>query len=151
MGGIVNLIQTIAGQINLLALNATIESARAGEAGRGFAVVANEVKNLAKQAADATDQITKEIDGMRTISGDVVSGLDTIKQSIEQVRNYVAATSGAVEQQSAVAREMSSNMQTAAQAVESITGNIGSIAKATQQADLSTKKVKEAAAALAAA
>ena len=83
MGGIVELINNITSQIDLLALNATIESARAGEAGRGFAVVANEVKNLAGQAKSATEQISKEIDGMRDISGDVVTALATIKQSIE--------------------------------------------------------------------
>ena len=65
MGGIVDLINNITGQINLLALNATIESARAGEAGRGFAVVASEVKNLAAQAKGATEQISKDIADMR--------------------------------------------------------------------------------------
>lgn len=67
------MISTITGQINLLALNATIESARAGEAGSGFAVVANEVKNLAGQAKSATAQISRVIDGMRSISGEVVA------------------------------------------------------------------------------
>ena len=114
MGGIVDLIDNITGQINLLALNATIESARAGEAGRGFAVVANEVKNLAAQAKSATEQISKEISGLREISGDVVDALGAIKQSIETVREYVTSTAAAVEQQSAVANEMSANMQKAA-------------------------------------
>jgi methyl-accepting chemotaxis protein len=114
MGNIVNMIETIAGQINLLALNATIEAARAGEAGKGFSVVAHEVKNLATQAKNATDQITKEITGMRGIFGDVVGGLGNIKHSIEQVREYVTSTAAAVEEQSAVANEMSSSMQRAA-------------------------------------
>jgi methyl-accepting chemotaxis protein len=150
MGGIVDLIQNIAGQINLLALNATIESARAGEAGRGFAVVANEVKNLAKQAADATDQISKEIEGIQAVSTDVVGALGTIKKSIDTVRNYVAGTASAVEEQSAVAQEMSANMQQAAQAVETITSSIKEIARATQHADESAKKVREASRSLAA-
>lgn len=149
MGGIVELIQNIAGQINLLALNATIESARAGEAGRGFAVVANEVKGLAKQAADATQQISGEIAGMQSVARDVVVNLESIRKSIESVREYVASTAGAIEEQSAVAREMSSNMQTAAQSVESITQNIGRIAAATQQATTSTKRVRDAALAVA--
>ena len=72
MTGIVGLIQGIAGQINLLALNATIESARAGEAGRGFAVVAQEVKNLANQAARATEKIAAEIDNVQGVSQQVV-------------------------------------------------------------------------------
>ncbi|HVO17289.1 MAG TPA: PAS domain-containing methyl-accepting chemotaxis protein [Alphaproteobacteria bacterium] len=120
MGGIVELINNITSQIDLLALNATIESARAGEAGRGFAVVANEVKNLAGQAKHATEQISKEIEGMRGISGDVVAALGTIKQSIESVREYVSSTAAAVEEQSAVANEMSANMQKAAAEANSI-------------------------------
>jgi len=120
MGGIVDLINSITGQINLLALNATIESARAGEAGRGFAVVANEVKNLANQAKGATEQISKEIGGMRGISDDVVVALGTIKQSIDSVREYVASTAAAVEEQSAVAGEMSANMHKAAAEAASI-------------------------------
>jgi methyl-accepting chemotaxis protein len=149
MGGIVELIQNIAGQINLLALNATIESARAGEAGRGFAVVANEVKNLAKQAADATGQISKEIDGMQTVTREVVDALVAIKKSIESVREFVSSTAGAVEEQSAVAREMSTNMQTAAQSVDSTSGNVRRIAEATKTADVATKQVREAAASFA--
>jgi methyl-accepting chemotaxis protein len=120
MGGIIEMINNITSQINLLALNATIESARAGEAGKGFAVVANEVKNLAGQARNATEQISKEIDGMRNISGDVVTALQGIKDGIESVREYVTSTAAAVEEQSAVASEMSSNMQKAAAEASSI-------------------------------
>ena len=120
MGGIVELINNITSQIDLLALNATIESARAGEAGKGFAVVANEVKNLAGQAKNATEQISKEIDGMRGISTDVVAALGNIKQAIDAVREYVASTAAAVEEQSAVANEMSANMQKAAAEANSI-------------------------------
>jgi methyl-accepting chemotaxis protein len=94
MSGIVELIGNITGQINLLALNATIESARAGEAGRGFAVVASEVKNLATQAKQATDKIGQEIGNLNGISGDVVSALDSIKQAIQGVSEYVTATAG---------------------------------------------------------
>jgi methyl-accepting chemotaxis protein len=120
MGGIVQMISDITSQINLLALNATIESARAGEAGRGFAVVANEVKNLANQAKSATERIAGEIEGMRSVSDDVVSGLRSIKEAIEQVREYVTSTASAVEEQSAVTNEMSSNMQIAAAEASSI-------------------------------
>jgi len=114
MSGIVELIGSITGQINLLALNATIESARAGEAGRGFAVVASEVKSLANQAKQATDRIGQEIASLNGISGDVVTALTEIKHAIQNVSQYVTSTAAAVEEQSTVTNEMSSSMQRAA-------------------------------------
>jgi methyl-accepting chemotaxis protein len=113
MEGITELISNITGQINLLALNATIESARAGEAGRGFAVVASEVKGLANQAKSATDKISAEIASLGGISRDVVTALSAIKNAIEHVNEFVTSTSAAVEEQSAVTEDMSSNMQKA--------------------------------------
>ncbi len=120
MGGIVEIINNITSQINLLALNATIESARAGEAGKGFAVVANEVKNLAAQAKSATEQISKEIGDIRSISGDVVGALKNITDAIEAVQDYVTSTAAAVEEQSAVASDMSTNMRRAAEEANSL-------------------------------
>jgi methyl-accepting chemotaxis protein len=125
MSGIAEIIGDITGQINLLALNATIESARAGEAGRGFAVVAAEVKNLANQAKQATDKIGLEIAGLNGISGDVVTALETIKRSIQDVSDYVTSTAAAVEQQSNVTGEMSSSMQRAAAEATAIAGRAG--------------------------
>ena len=144
MGGIVGLIQNIAGQINLLALNATIESARAGEAGRGFAVVAQEVKNLANQAARATEQISGEIDGVQAISGEVVASLESIRASVETMRDHVVATAAAVDEQSAVTREMSSNMQSTAQAVDGISHNIAAISGAVGQVSEAVATTKDA-------
>ena len=114
MSGIVELIGDITGQINLLALNATIKSARAGEAGRGFAVVAAEVKNLANQAKQATDKIADEIGSLNGISGQVVEALNSIRQAIQNVSEFVTSTAAAVEEQSTVTGEMSSSMQRAA-------------------------------------
>jgi methyl-accepting chemotaxis protein len=113
MSGIVELISNITSQINLLALNATIESARAGEAGRGFAVVASEVKNLANQATQATDRIASEIEALNGISGDVAASLGAIKIAIENVSEFVTSTAAAVEEQSTVTSDMSTNMQRA--------------------------------------
>ena len=133
MGGIVNLIRDIAGQINLLALNATIESARAGDAGKGFAVVASEVKNLARQAGNATDQIAREIEGLQAVSGEVVASLGTVDRSINTVLEYVTGTASAVEEQSVVTQEMSTAMQKAAGSVGAINDNMDEISAAVQQ------------------
>lgn len=149
MTGIVDLIRDITEKVNLLSLNATIEAARAGEAGKGFAVVATEVKNLAAQAAQAADQISKEIDGMQGISGAVVNALAEIRQSINVVREYVGGVAAAVEEQSAVARDMSANMQSASQAVSEISANIGAISSATDIAANAVESTKNAAASLA--
>lgn len=146
---VVKLISAIAGQTNLLALNATIEAARAGEAGRGFAVVATEVKNLASQAARATDQISGEIDGIQSISGDVVDALGGIRQSIVSVRDYVLTTASAVEEQTAVTTDMSRSMQGASTAVSAITSNIGEIVASIHQVTAAVGKTKEAARVLA--
>ena len=114
MGRVVDMISSIASQIDLLALNATIESARAGEAGRGFAVVAGEVKRLAAQSKSATGEIVAEIEGIRRVSSDVVNSLAKIKQAIHTVSQLVTSTSSAVEEQSAVTETISVSMGRAA-------------------------------------
>ena len=134
MEGMVELIRSIAGQINLLALNATIESARAGEAGKGFAVVASEVKNLASQARSATDQISQEITSLRVVSDEVVAALGVIKKSIDTVRDYVTGTASAVEEQSAVTQDLSLNMQRTAASVVGINDNMNEITAAVSEA-----------------
>lgn len=149
MSGIVSLIQNVAGQINLLALNATIESARAGEAGRGFAVVAQEVKNLANQAAHATEQITGEIDNVQAVSKQVVGALEKIQGSVVRMRDYVVSTAAAVEEQSVVTRDMSGNMQDAARSVGAIAQNIEAIAGSVASVTHAVETTKTAARVLA--
>ena len=133
MGGVVELIRNIAGQINLLALNATIESARAGDAGKGFAVVAGEVKSLAQQARKATDQIAQEIEKLQGVSGEVAAALAEIAKSVGSVREYVSGTASAVEQQAAVTQGMSSEMQTVAASVGAINDNVSQISASVHQ------------------
>ncbi|NUB12433.1 PAS domain S-box protein [Azospirillum brasilense] len=145
MNSIVGLIQNIASQINLLALNATIEAARAGEAGKGFAVVAQEVKNLANQAAKATDQITREIDMIQATSAEVAGSLDSIRSGIESVRSFVTATAAAVEEQSSVTQSVSGNMQSAATAVQTASANIAGISTAVAQMSQAVERTRSAA------
>ena len=149
MGGIVGLIQSIAAQINLLALNATIEAARAGEAGRGFAVVASEVKNLASQAARATEQIGTEINAVQALSAEVVGALDAIRGTVDVMREHVVATAASVEEQTAVTRDMSEIMQGAARAVAAITGNIRAISTSVAEVSAAVDTTREAAQVLA--
>lgn len=143
MTNIVDVINDIAGQINLLALNATIESARAGDAGKGFAVVASEVKSLANQVAKATTQISEEISGMQEVSGDVVSSLDRIKGAVSSVESSVTAVAGAVEEQAATSREITSNMQAASTAVDDINTSLGAISDSVQNANEFAKEGTE--------
>ncbi len=149
MNGIVGLIRSVASQINLLALNATIESARAGDAGKGFAVVASEVKNLAVQAAKATEQISTEIEAIQTTSSSVAGALAAIRDAVTTVRESVTLTAAAVEEQSAVTRGMSASMQNASGAVSTVSANIVEISSAVLQAASAVSKTKEAARVLA--
>ncbi|MBY6261327.1 PAS domain S-box protein [Azospirillum sp. 412522] len=149
MNGIVELIRSIAGQINMLALNATIEAARAGDAGRGFAVVANEVKNLASQSAHATAQISKEINGIQSVSSDVVSSLTAIRSAMTNLHEFVVMSAGAVEEQNTVTASISANMQAAASSVAVVNRNINAISTAFTQVGSAVKETKDAATVLA--
>lgn len=120
MGRIAELINNIAGQVNLLALNATIEAARAGAAGKGFAVVASEVKNLATQTTKATEDIAKQIQYVQDIASSVADSIKNISASAGNVNEYVTQVAGAIEEQSAVTRDISSNTQQMAASVRGI-------------------------------
>ena len=112
IGDIVGIIAGIAKQTNLLALNATIEAARAGESGRGFAVVAGEVKLLAAQTTQATEQIGRNIAAIRGITGEAVEAVRDVGQAISHVSTLAGSIAAAVEQQTTATREIARSVQT---------------------------------------
>jgi len=132
VGAVVELIAAIARQTNLLALNATIEAARAGEAGRGFAVVAGEVKELAGQAARATDDISAQISHIQGATGQAVSVIATITARIREIDAVATSIAAAVEQQGAATQEIVRNVGQAASGTSAITGTMAGVAEASE-------------------
>jgi methyl-accepting chemotaxis protein len=117
-------ITSISSQTNLLALNATIEAARAGEAGRGFAVVANEIKELAQQTAQATEEIRAKIKGIQDVVGMTVEEIQGIRDVIRDVDSIVTTIAAAVEEQSVTTREIAGNLAQASSGVQEINVNV---------------------------
>jgi len=130
IGQVTKVITSIAQQTNLLALNATIEAARAGEAGKGFAVVANEVKELAKQTAKATEDIARKIEAIQGNTKGALNAIGQITQVIRQVNDVSNTIAAAVEEQNATTNEMSRNVGEAARISGEITGSIARVAEA---------------------
>jgi methyl-accepting chemotaxis protein len=147
IGNVIKVITSIAQQTNLLALNATIEAARAGEAGKGFAVVANEVKELAKQTAKATEEISQKIEAIQGDTKASVQAIGEISGIINQINDISNSIASAVEEQTVTTNEINRSMAEAAKGVGDITKNITGVAVAakdtTQGANNSQKAAQE--------
>ncbi|HEY6038696.1 MAG TPA: methyl-accepting chemotaxis protein [Kofleriaceae bacterium] len=143
IGKVLKVITSIAEQTNLLALNATIEAARAGEAGKGFAVVANEVKELAKETARATEDITRKIAAIQTDTTSAVGAIGEITAVIGQINDIQNTIASAVEQQAATTNEIGRNLHELAQASNEIAQNVTSVAASatsTSECSLQTRQ-----------
>jgi methyl-accepting chemotaxis protein len=132
IGKVIKVITSIAQQTNLLALNATIEAARAGEAGKGFAVVANEVKELAKETAKATEDISQKIEAIQGDTRGAVEAIQQISQIIGQINDIQSSIASAVEEQTATTNEIARNVSEAARGSGEIAENITGVAMAAQ-------------------
>lgn len=144
IGKVVKVINSIAEQTNLLALNATIEAARAGEAGKGFAVVANEVKELAKETAKATEDISHRIEAIQSDTNGAVSAIGEITELINKINEVSSTIASAVEEQSATTGEITRSITDANKGTSEIVDNIESVSSAAESTTEEASKSKRA-------
>lgn len=138
IGDVIKVISSIAQQTNLLALNATIEAARAGEAGKGFAVVANEVKELAKQTAKATNDITNKIGAIQGDTKNAVDAIGGISAAVEKLNSIAGVIAAAVEEQTATTNEISRVVVESKKGVESIAFTIKTVSSAASESTIAS-------------
>jgi methyl-accepting chemotaxis protein len=150
IGKVIKVITSIAQQTNLLALNATIEAARAGEAGKGFAVVANEVKELAKETAKATEDIGQKIEAIQSDTKGAVQAIGEISTVINQVNDISNTIASAVEEQTVTTNEIGRNVAEAARGTGDIAKNISGVAQAAQNTTQGASDSQKASSSLAA-
>ncbi|MEE4136862.1 MAG: methyl-accepting chemotaxis protein, partial [Desulforhopalus sp.] len=133
IGQVTETISEISSQTNLLALNATIEAARAGEAGKGFAVVANEIKELARQTASATEDIKQRIEGVQTTAGGAIANIEEISGVIADVGSIVSGIAAAIEEQAAITRDVAANIDQASSGVREANEQVAQTAAVSQE------------------
>ncbi|MGN6242770.1 MAG: GAF domain-containing protein [Motilibacteraceae bacterium] len=149
IGKVIKVITSIAQQTNLLALNATIEAARAGEAGKGFAVVANEVKELAKETAKATEDISQKIEAIQGDTRGAVDAIGEISSIIDQISGIQTTIAGAVEEQTATTNEIARNVTEAATGSNEISSGVVVVAETAQSTSRGAEDTQRAASELA--
>jgi methyl-accepting chemotaxis protein len=132
IGKVTETITDISAQTNLLALNATIEAARAGTAGKGFAVVANEIKELAKQTSEATEDIKTKISGVQTSTTEAIGNITQITGVIKEIGNIVSSIAVAIEEQSTVTRDVAGNIAQASTLVRDVNDRVTQTATVAQ-------------------
>jgi methyl-accepting chemotaxis protein len=141
IGDVLRLIGAIASQTNLLALNATIEAARAGDAGRGFAVVASEVKELASQTAKATEEIAGQVTAIQSATGNCVTAIGGISDTIREISGIATTIAAAVEEQDSATREIARSVQQAAAGTSEVSQNVVGASRAAEQSRILANNV----------
>ncbi len=149
IGKVIETITDISEQVNLLALNATIEAARAGEAGKGFAVVANEIKELARQTAEATQDIKEKIQTIQTTTSTTISETQEVTGVIGQLNEVISDIARAIEEQSAATREIAANINKTAYGIETISSHVTNTSSAAGRINTSISEVNQSAAQMA--
>jgi methyl-accepting chemotaxis protein len=142
IGAIGGIIEDIAAKINLLALNATIEAAHAGEAGKGFAVVANEVKDLARQASQATADITQHVSATQHDIANTIQAVGAISATIAEIKDISTVIAAASEEQTAATAEIARSAQHAAGNTTSVTGAATEVSRASAETEQASENVK---------
>ena len=143
IGVVTETISEISDQTNLLALNATIEAARAGDAGKGFAVVAGEIKELARQTAEATGEITNRIRGIQSSTDNASTDIAEIDSIITNVNEIVSGIAASVEEQSVTTREIADNVAQTSMGIEEVSGTINKSSEETHAISLDIEEVNQ--------